>query len=150
MPAYEERLLAVLKRADQASQAAKERAVRAVGLTTAQYNVLLVLEHHSGITSSELARRCQVTAQTMSSVLARLVERGLVARSPHPRHPGVVETTVTVEGRLAYAAADVRVRRVEAALAGALDPIEQQQLRDLLARCTAAALTADPDAVHQR
>ncbi|HEX3731986.1 MAG TPA: MarR family transcriptional regulator [Mycobacteriales bacterium] len=133
------RLLSFIKRAEQATQAAKERAVRAEKLTTAQYNVLLVLSHSPGITASELARRCFVTAQTMSSVLARLIEHGLVSRTAHPRHKGVLEATVTPAGQYVLDLSDRRVETVEAALTAALSSAEQDQLRDLLARCVTAA-----------
>jgi DNA-binding MarR family transcriptional regulator len=146
MDDYRDRLLSFIKRAEQASQAAKERAVRVEGLTTAQYNALLVLSRDPGITASELARRCSVTAQTMSSVLARLVDRGLVHRAAHPRHGNVLEITVTAIGQNLLGRADRRVEVVEAALARALTPSERDELRRLLALCTAAAETADPDA----
>lgn len=142
MSDYEDRLLSFIKRAEQATQAAKERAVRGHGLTTAQYNTLLVLSHAPGITASELARRCSVTVQTMSSVLARLVERGLVSREAHPRHRGVLEVAVTPAGLELLGLADARVLRVEAALAAALGPAERDQLRGLLTRCAAAAEAA--------
>ncbi|PZS31598.1 MAG: MarR family transcriptional regulator [Pseudonocardiales bacterium] len=145
MGGYQHRLLTFIKRAEQASQAAKGRAVRAEGLTTAQYNVLLVLNHSPGITSSELARRCFVTAQTMSSVLTRLLDRDLVARTPHGRHPAVLEITVTATGHQLLTRADKRVTAVEAALTAALTPVEQEHLRDLLTRCTAATENTDPN-----
>jgi DNA-binding MarR family transcriptional regulator len=97
-----------------------------------------VLSHSPAITGSELARRCYVTAQTMSSVLARLVDRGLVSRTAHPRHKGVLEVTVTPPGQRVLELTDQQVEKVEAALARALGPAEQDQLRDLLARCVAA------------
>lgn len=143
MSDYLNRLLSFIKRAEQASQAAKERAVRVEGLTTAQYNVLLVLSHAPGITASELARRSYVTAQTMSSVLARLLERDLVVRTPHPLHRGVLEITITPAGRQLLERADKRVETVEAALAHGLSRDEQNKLRDLLTRCTAAAEGVD-------
>ncbi|MGI8646915.1 MAG: MarR family transcriptional regulator [Acidimicrobiales bacterium] len=136
---YENRLLSFIKRAEQASQAAKERAVRTEGVTTAQYNVLLVLSHSPGITSSELARRCSVTAQTMSSVLARLIDRGLVARAQHPRHGAVLEISVTHVGQAVLSRADKRVLALEDAFTHTLDPAEGEQLRRLLTRCIAAA-----------
>jgi DNA-binding MarR family transcriptional regulator len=141
---YQNRLLSFIKRAEQATQAAKEHAVRAENLTTAQYNVLLVLSHSPGITASELARRCFVTAQTMSSVLARLIDHGLVSRTAHPRHKGVLEATVTPAGQNILDLSDRRVETVEAALTGTLSPAEQDQLRDLLARCVTAAEQAIP------
>ncbi len=145
MGGYQNRLLTFIKRAEQASQAAKGRAVRAESLTTAQYNVLLVLSHSPGITSSELARRCFVTAQTMSSVLTRLLDRDLVARTPHDRHPAVLEITVTATGKRLLQRADKRVTAVETTLTDALTPDEQEHLRDLLTRCTTAAEGTDPD-----
>ncbi len=144
MADYQDRLLSFVKRAEQASQAAKERAVRAEGLTTAQYNALLVLRHQPGITAAELARHCAVTAQTMSSVLGRLVARELVSRTSHPRHRSILELSITSAGRSLFERADARVEAVEAQLAGAFRPAEREALRQLLARVTAAAERADP------
>jgi DNA-binding MarR family transcriptional regulator len=143
MADYQNRLLAFIKRAEQATQAAKERALRAHDLTTAQYNSMLVLSHAPAITASELARRCFVTVQTTSSVLARLVERGLVTRTAHARHRGVVEVSLTPAGQRLLELADRRVLQVEASLAAALEPAEQDELRRLLACCTNAADQSD-------
>ena len=143
---YRDRLLGYIKGAELLTQAAKDRAVRTEGLTVAQYNALVNLVHNPGITSSELARYCGVTAQTMSSVLARLLDRGLVARTPHPRHRGVLELTVTPEGEAVFERADEHVEEVEGALRAALEPAEQEQLRRLLVRCMEIAQTAGPAA----
>jgi len=75
----------------------------------------------------------------MSSVLARLVDRGLVSRTAHPRHRGVLEITLTPSGQHVLEVTDRRVEHVEAALADALQPAERDQLRGLLTRCIAAA-----------
>ncbi|WP_459643973.1 MarR family winged helix-turn-helix transcriptional regulator [Kineococcus sp. NUM-3379] len=146
---YRDRLLGFIKGAEILTQAAKDRAVRTEGLTVAQYNALVNLVHNPGITSSELARYCGVTAQTMSSVLNRLLDRGLVVRTPHPRHRGVLELAVTPEGQAVWERANEHVEEVEGVLRAALDPQEQEQLRRLLVRCMEVAQTAGPGAGEQ-
>ena len=78
MQHYSERLLLHVKRAEQATQAAKEAAVREVGITAAQQAALAVLSDNPGINTAELAHRCGVTQQTMNGLLSRMELRGFV------------------------------------------------------------------------
>ncbi|SFW81003.1 MarR family protein [Amycolatopsis australiensis] len=63
-----------------------------------------------------LARRCQVTDQTMSRTLDRLVKAGFVTRSPDPADARRQLTRLTDEGRTAHD----RAVRAEPALLGVL------------------------------
>lgn len=56
------------------------------GISTAGYTALSVLEKRPGITSSELARRSFVRAQTMAETVTALTEAGLVHREKDPGH----------------------------------------------------------------
>ncbi len=55
-------------------------------LTPAQYTALSVLERLPGLTSSELARRSLVRAQTMAATIEPLLAEGLVRREQDPEH----------------------------------------------------------------
>ncbi|TDD11462.1 MarR family winged helix-turn-helix transcriptional regulator [Nonomuraea diastatica] len=52
-------------------------------------------ERHSGITPGELAELEKVQPPSMTRVIAKLEERGLVARHPHPTDRRQVTVTVT-------------------------------------------------------
>jgi len=137
-----DRLLTAIKKAEQASQQAKEDALAVEGIAKAQYNALLILTDAPGITNAELARRCFVTPQAMNETVGRLVRRGWVVRDRHETHRHVVEVRVTPRGAAVLTAADQRVIEVEERLRAALSPAEQRKLRTLLARVESAATTS--------
>jgi DNA-binding MarR family transcriptional regulator len=63
----------------------RQRQARPVGeLTQNQISVLTSLELAGALTPRELADAERVAPPTMTKVLARLEERGLLARTPHP------------------------------------------------------------------
>lgn len=139
MAHYADRLLAFIKVAEQATQQAKERVLREAGITVAQQAALTILSDHDGLTSAELARRCQVTPQTMNSTVGRMEARGLVQRSPHPMHGTLIEIHLTQRGREVFERADALIEALDSDLAADLSPDELKALKEMLARVTAAA-----------
>jgi DNA-binding MarR family transcriptional regulator len=79
----------------------------------AQY---VALGRQPGITGATLARACLVTPQAMMVVLKSLEEQGLIVRSPHPRHPNVLELHITDAGCEVLDAARHRVEPWNGAL----------------------------------
>lgn len=140
---FEERLGSHLKRVEQELNSAKTAAVKPAGLTVPQYAALFVLDDQPGISAAELARRCLVTPQTMTTILRNLEAAGLVERTPHPLHRHVIETRTTLTGRKALDQADERAAAVERRLAAAFTADELDTLRSLLARVS-TSLTTDP------
>jgi DNA-binding MarR family transcriptional regulator len=136
---YSQRLLVHIKRAEQATQGAKEAAVREVGITVVQQAALAVISDNPGINPAELARRCMVSPQAMNGVLGRLEARGLVARGPHQEHATLVEVKLTDPGRALFEEADALVAKVEQRLAAGLSAHELATLRELLVRIAANA-----------
>ncbi len=124
----------VLKRAEQALLRAKSAALKPAGLTLAQYVALEELHRQPGITGASLARASLVTPQAMMVVLKALEEQGLIARSPHPRHPNVLELHITDPGREALDEGRHRVEPVESRVIGAFSPEERDVLAALLTR----------------
>ncbi|GAA3188173.1 MarR family winged helix-turn-helix transcriptional regulator [Nonomuraea roseoviolacea] len=133
------RLLTAIKNAEHATQQVKDAAVRAAGLTMAQYNVMILLTETPGITSAELARRCFVSPQSMNETVAKLEKAGLIERTPHPLHRHVRETVVTPAGRILLDEADDRVLELERLLRDHIPREQQEVLRDLLATIEALA-----------
>lgn len=140
---FDERLGSHLKRVEQELNAAKTAAVKPAGLTVPQYAALFVLDEQPGISGAELARRCLVTPQTMTTIVRNLEAAGLIERTPHPLHKHVIETRPTPAGRKALDQADDRAASVERRLAAAFTQDELDTLRALLARVS-EALTTDP------
>ena len=138
-----ERLLTAIKKAEQATQQAKDAAVGRAGLTKAQYNALLILDDAPGLTGAELARRCFVTPQAMNETVSRLERDGYIERRQHATHRHVLEVLLTASGKKALRAADAEVTALEHAVRAALDPGAQAALAAHLARAeeVAKALT---------
>lgn len=145
---YSERLLGYVKRAEQATQAAKEHVLRDHGMTPAQQSALAILSDHDGITAAELARKCAVTPQTMNSTLGRLEKRRLIERRPHPMHGTLIEIRLTPEGRKLFESADTRVADLDAALADALTRDELATLKKLLQKVAATATAVTSGSPH--
>jgi DNA-binding MarR family transcriptional regulator len=133
-----QRIGMVLKKAEQALVRAKSAALKPAGLTLAQYVALAELDQQPGITGAALARACLVTPQAMMVVLKTLEEQGLIVRSPHPRHPNVLELHITDAGREVLDAARHRAEPVERRVTGTFSPEELDTLRALLTRWTEA------------
>jgi DNA-binding MarR family transcriptional regulator len=140
-----DRLLTSIRLAEQATQALKESAVNGAGITRAQYNALLMLSAMPATTAAELARRCQVTPQSMNETIRRLERDGLIARSPNRAHRHVTELLLTRSGRARLRHADAAVIQVEKAIREVLSAREIAALQDVLARvCSVAEQGAQP------
>lgn len=76
------------------------RQARPVGdLTATQLSALASLELAGALTPRELADTERVRPPTMTKIVAKLEERGLVQRTPHPTDGRQVVLAATPEGR---------------------------------------------------
>jgi DNA-binding MarR family transcriptional regulator len=106
------------------------RQARPVGdLTIAQLSALTSLELAGLMTPRELADVERVQPPTMTKIIAKLEERGLVQRTPHPTDGRQVIIAATPEGRAVYAQFErVRDEWLASRLAE-LTPAERETLR---------------------
>src|SRR3954447_22395274 len=80
------------------------RQARPVGdLTVTQLSALTSLNLAGALTPRELADVERVQPPTMTKIVAKLEERGLVQRTPHPTDGRQVILAATDEGRAVYA-----------------------------------------------
>ncbi|MEU4622519.1 MarR family transcriptional regulator [Actinoplanes sp. NPDC023801] len=80
------------------------RQARPVGdLTFSQLSALTSLQLAGALTPRELADMERVQPPTMTKIVGKLEERGLVARTPHPTDGRQVILAPTDEGRAVYA-----------------------------------------------
>jgi DNA-binding MarR family transcriptional regulator len=112
----------LLRQAWHAFRGAMETALRAHGLTGAQYAALSVLARDPGMSGADLARACNTTPQAMNGVLATLERGGLVERHPHPTHGRILQVTLTSEGQRRLEQATPAVQALEAEIEGGLAP----------------------------
>jgi DNA-binding MarR family transcriptional regulator len=106
------------------------RQARPVGdLTIAQLSALTSLELAGLMTPRELADVERVQPPTMTKIIGKLEERGLVRRTPHPTDGRQVYLAATEEGRAVYAQfARVRDEWLAQRLTD-LTPAERETLR---------------------
>jgi DNA-binding MarR family transcriptional regulator len=123
---------------------AKEAALAPTGLTVPQYTALLCVADEPGISGADLARRCTVTPQTMTTVLGNLESKGLVRREPHPFIGRVIETHLTASGTRALERAHALASEVEAELAAGLSRKDRARFASELRRCIDQLTEPDP------
>lgn len=107
-----------------------ERIAGSRGFTAAQYTALTVLLSRPGITSSELARRSFVRAQSMAGTIGPLIEQGLISRAQDPDNARRLLLRATPRGRAAVTRLQDEVAALQSRL---VDGLDQQQLEALSA-----------------
>ena len=112
----------LLRQAWQTFRTAMESALRAHGLTGAQYAVLSVLARDPGMSGADLARVTNTTPQAINGVLATVERESLVVRHPHPTHGRVLQVVLTSEGKRRLEAATPSVQALEDAIEEGLAP----------------------------
>ncbi len=113
------------------------------GMTYAQYTALTVLRHRPGITSSELARRSFVRAQSMAATVDPLLESGFVRREQDPAHARRMLLFLTPQGERKIDELSPSIDSLEELLLGDLDAEERKQFAGFLRRCRHAMDGAD-------
>ena len=125
----------LLKRAQDALNAAMTAALREYGATLPEYAVLTALAEEPGLSNADLARRAFVTPQTMNQVLRELEHRGWVSRHPHPGHGRILQAELTADGGRTLSACHQAVDAVEGRMLAGLGPAERRQLAAALRSC---------------
>lgn len=91
-----------LVRTYQAFLTYSERHVRQLGLTTPQFDVIATLGRTTGMTMGEVAERTLVTKGTMTGIVDRLEEKGLVQREVPPDNRRCCVLTLTAAGEQVF------------------------------------------------
>ena len=103
------------------------------GLTPSQRSALATLERQGPLRVGELAVIENVTAPSISGIVSRLEEKGMVTRSPNPRD---ARSTVVMPTRRALTVLDNTRSERTAFLAARLDALDSSD-RELLAAAAA-------------
>jgi MarR family transcriptional regulator, organic hydroperoxide resistance regulator len=113
---------------------ALSRALDPFGLTSAQFELLVVIDRHagSGAGCSELGRQLAAPGPDVTRMLDRLDTAGLVARSRDSQDRRVVHTHLTEKGRDLLELAAPRVAEAEASVFDGLADADRHRLTELL------------------
>jgi DNA-binding MarR family transcriptional regulator len=109
-----------------------EEALAPLGISLAQWTVLLQLLIEPGRSSADIARSSVVSQQAISGLVARLERDELLTRAPHPEHGRIQQLTTTERGRQVALDADDAVRALERDLRAFLGEHDAETLRGLL------------------
>lgn len=110
-------------------------------VTAGQYMVLSVIVHHEPVSSAELARRANMTAQSMGEFIKGLEAKGLVERRNDAQNRRVILVSSTPTGRKVLAASEARVDEAERAFFACLGAEELASLRMMLSRVRTSELS---------
>jgi DNA-binding MarR family transcriptional regulator len=80
MPAYEDCIVFLLAKAYQKAHAAFKQKLAPFGITPVQQLILIVLEEEGSLSPGEIAERVAMDNATLSGVLDRMAEAGLIRK----------------------------------------------------------------------
>ncbi|MGI8699911.1 MAG: MarR family winged helix-turn-helix transcriptional regulator [Nocardioidaceae bacterium] len=131
---FEGRLAYLMRRLSTALAQDVDRALRDFSLTHAQYGALaqLGLVDPETLSAATMAERNGITAQSTSTAIAGLLDRGLVRREPHPTHGRILQVRITPEGAELLARAHAATGKAEDRALAFLDEGQQRVLRGAL------------------
>lgn len=104
----------------------------ALGLTPVQYMVLSLSSREGGLSSADLARRTQITPQSMNEVIAALHRKGLITRHEAPENRRILRVVLTKEGSRLLPECEREIDRLEAEFFRCFSKNELTAFRDLL------------------
>ncbi len=114
------------------------------GLTPAQYTALTVLARRPGLTSSELARRSFVRAQTMAATIEPLLGDRLVRREQDPTHQRRMLLDLTPKGEALLEEMSPAIRAVEDLIVAEIDENARADFAHYLRSARRSLDTAGP------
>jgi DNA-binding MarR family transcriptional regulator len=111
-----------------------EQGLQEEAITAGQYLVLNLIVHHEPVSSADLARRANMTAQSMGEFIKVLEAKGLIERRSDPNNRRVIQISSTPAGRTALVQAEAKVDQIEREFFGCLTVEELAYLKMLLNR----------------
>jgi len=109
---------------------------RSLDLTTGQPRVLHLLLHHPGVLQKDLAVMCQIEPPSMTALLYRLEDKGLVSREPTLVSGGkrAFQVFLTPQGKERALQVEQEILELEERCFAGFTPEERTTLLELLDR----------------
>ena len=111
-----------------------ERLLADLGVTTAQFAVLTMLDAYPQASGADVARLALLTPQTVHGITGSLRRAGLVEAAPSANHGRIQTLTLTTAGQELLATCKARVAALEQDLAAGLTDGEEEVIRRWLVR----------------
>jgi DNA-binding MarR family transcriptional regulator len=105
--------------------------LKAFDLTPAQYLVLSLSNSEEGPSSADLARRSQITPQSMNEIIAALDGKALIRRREDPDNRRILRVIVTKDGAKLLADCNKQIDRMESEIFRCLSERELATFRTL-------------------
>lgn len=103
-----------------------------VGVSPTQLNVIMLLDQIEALTCSELSRRLATQNSTVTGIVDRMVEAGLVAREQSQEDRRVWRIRLTERGSKIARQVDVAPWAILRKAVNAMEPAQQKKLFELL------------------
>lgn len=146
MAILEDQVLASLRRIIRATDIHSRRLNKDTGLTTPQLVVVRAIAAGDSLTASEIARAVSLSQATVTTLLNRLEDRGLITRQRSEEDRRRVNVQLTEAGRALVATAPEPLQEQFAARFAQLEAWEQHQLVASLERIANMMDAEDLDA----
>lgn len=118
----------ILTKVQQSVQQLFKEDLEQFGITPGQYMVLKCLWDKNGETVKQLADRLQLDSSTITGILDRLENKGLIKRKPDPNDRRALSVVLTPEGQALQVSVD---QAIVNANHKALERLTQQEAEDL-------------------
>lgn len=134
-----------IMRAQQIVLAAVDGALRPFGLTFARYEglVLLLFSRRGALPLGIMGQRLMIHPTSVTNIIDRLEDQGLVRRRPHPTDGRTTLAEITDEGRLLASEATMAVNGVTFGL-GALSRTDLRDLQRIIGTLRRAVGDVEP------
>ena len=125
-------LVDLLHRASQCAEDAFARHASEYNVTARQYALLCTVARSQGLTQTAIGNATGIDRSTVSEVVARLVQRGLLTRRHTQGDRRAYQVRITLAGKVLLKNVELAKRTTEANLHAALHPFEHTTFRQSL------------------
>ena len=132
----------LVRQANVAVRAAKEKALDGLEVTPPQFAVLTMIAAYPGASGADLARLTFLTPQTINVIVRNLERAGAIEKSAHAVHGRILQLTATPGGLALLRRCRARVNGIEDRLARLVGHEEERVVRRWLSS-VAETLVAD-------
>jgi DNA-binding MarR family transcriptional regulator len=129
----DETILWLMKHAFVRQRRYVEEAMRANGITATQAGVISQLRVTPGLSSSDMARRLDLTPQAIMAAVGSLEKLALLERTADPNHGRIRRCFLTEKGARVAKASEAAAHEVEEKLLAPFDDTQRQAFAELLA-----------------
>lgn len=99
MPQYEDCLVFLLAKAYQKAHAAFKQKLAPFGITPVQHLIIAVLAEEDFLSPAEISERILMDGATLSGVLDRMAESGLIRKEENPQDRRSLRISLTVKAK---------------------------------------------------